>query len=200
MKPEERTKCWHSVIRRAAIPGLTAIGLVCVMGAGAALRNGSEMPGLGIVTMSVVLARYEKWKDMQAMLAQRREIRSKELEKLAGDAEKLKEELAGLESDSTAFLRKQGDLIQKEALLDATTQQYDIELAQSEASQYEAVMKEIGSVVAELAIESGRTVVLQRALEVPEGIWESVLYADPRTDMTEPLIDRLNGRYAREKK
>ena len=177
-----------------------ALGALCIIGASAGLRPAAEAPAIGVVDTSAVLARYEKWQDMQKLLLQRRDIRQKEVEKLTAEVETLGEELEKLTANSTDFLRKQGELIQKEALAKATTQQYEIELRHSEEAQYDGVIKEIGTVLKQLARELELTVVLQRRLEVPEGTWESVLYVAPEADMTERLIERLNAQYARQKK
>jgi Skp family chaperone for outer membrane proteins len=177
-----------------------AVVAVCVVGASAGLRPDAQPPAIGVVDMAEVLSRYSKWQDMQKVLVQRREIRRREIEELAAEIDAIKEKLEKLESNSKEFLRMQAELIKKEALADATTQQYEIELSQSEEAQFDAVMKEISGVVKEMARELDRTVILQRALEVPDGIWESVLYAEPGADITDRLIGRLNTRYAREKK
>ena len=62
------------------------------------------------------------------------------------------------------------------------------------------MLKEIRAVIGQLALDLEKAVVIQRALEVPDGVWQSVLYAERDVDLTDRLIERLNARYARQKK
>jgi Skp family chaperone for outer membrane proteins len=176
-----------------------AAAVLCLLALGAAYQPKTADVGIGIVDVATVLTRYAKWQDMQKVLEERRGRRAEELDALAAEVDALRKELAKLDPDAKAYLEKQGALIQKEALLETTSQQYEIELGVSEEKQYEALIDEVGAAVAEIARERGLAVVLQRALEAPDGVWESVLYAEPRADLTDALIAYLNQKYAERK-
>jgi len=179
---------------------LLPIGFVCVLGAGAALRESPPAGTIGVADVGKIFDSYGKWRDMQKLMGDRREIRGKEIETLASEVDKLRADLEKLDPTSKEYVQAQGLVIQKQALAETMTGQYDLELGRSEEAQYKGVAAEIGVVVGAVAKERGLTIVLQRALDAPEGSWESVLYADPRCDLTDEVTGRLNKQYETEKK
>ncbi len=176
------------------------VALIGILALGAAFREGAPDVTVGVVDLGTVLAKYQKWQDMQKQMQYTRERRGKDLDAMAQEVLELREKLETLDSDSTAYVETQGLLIQKEALLETTSQRYEIETAKSEELQYDRLVDEVTAAAGELAKEMGLGIVLQRALDTPEGTWESVVYVDPRMDLTDRLTERMNKKHAADKK
>jgi Skp family chaperone for outer membrane proteins len=177
------------------------LGVVVVLGAGAAALRESPLAGTtGAVDLGKVFDGSAKWKDMRKLMADRREVQGKEIDGLAAEVEKLKADIEKLDPSSADYVKAQGQIIQKEALVNALSAQYEWELGRSEETQHKAVIDEINAVIGVLAKELGLSLVIQREMENADGIWASVLYVDPRLDLTDRVIVRLNKRYETEKK
>ena len=177
-----------------------AMAAVCILAAGAALHRSASDAAIGVADVGKALSKYEKWRDMQKVLSDRRSAQEKEIQALAREVAELREALEKLDPSAKEYVQKQGLLIQKEAILETRSQQYEIERRRSEQQQYDAVVNGVIAAVGDLAKELGLSVVIQRTLETPEGVWESVLYAEPYVDLTDRLVTYLNEKYEAERK
>ena len=70
---------------------------------------------------------------------------------------------------SLEYKSLQTQLIQKEALIATKSEQYEIDLARSEVSQYDGVSLEIREEIEKLAKERELKVIFQKTLETSEG-------------------------------
>ncbi len=177
-----------------------ACALVIVFLAGAALGPGAGETPAGVVDVNQVFEKSAKWQAMEKILEARRASYQQEIDALAQEVDKLREELEKTAAGSAEFTRLQAELIKKEAYLGSTSQQYDLELGRADTVNYDGFTAELDAAIADLAKESGLALVIQRTLETSEGQWRSVLYADPRADLTARVIDRLNAKHTRETK
>lgn len=171
-----------------------------VLLAGAALQPEGAKLAAGIVDVNRVFEKSAKWQAMEKVLEARRASYQQEIDALAQEVETLRNGLEKAAAGSAEFTRLQAELIKKEAYLGSMSQQYDLELGRADAANYDGFTVELDATIADLAKESGLGLVIQRTLATSEGEWRSVLYADPGADLTARVIERLNTRYAQEKK
>lgn len=169
--------------------------IVVLLALGAAFRPEPGAPAVGVLDTARVFSEAAKWQDIQQLLENRKELRQKEVDALAERVATLRKALEAATPGSEAFIRSQEALIQQEALLASTAEHYELELARADAAHYEGFSDEIETVVALLAKERGMSAVFQKQLDTSEGVWTSVLYADPQADLTPQVIALLNARH-----
>ncbi len=167
--------------------------LAIIFLAGAAARFGPGDCAVGVVDVNQVFEKSTKWQAMTKVLEARKEECQKKLDALSQEVETLRASLEKADRDSSEFTRVQAALIEKEAFLGSTSQQFELELDRADGSNYDGFVAELDATIAAIAKELGLTLVLQRKLDTSEGEWRSVLFADPRADLTVRVVERLNA-------
>ena len=173
--------------------------LAVVLIIGASFKTTTNRPAVGVVNIGEIFDKYNKWRDIGKLLLDRHKIRLEEIESLAQEVEKLKEKLDKMSPETEEYKSTQALLIQNEALVTTKSEHYELDLARSEASQYDGVSLEIKEEIAALAKDLELTIVFQKTLETSEGFWESVVYSSKEIEITDRIIERLNKKYEKSK-
>ncbi len=167
-------------------------------------NRGSNPAGaaIGSIDMDAVFKRYEKVKSSSkeynaALLARKSEL-MKIMDEAQQEAQLLSKETPG----SDEYMRRQSRVTELKARHEAGREQAEQEFAQRQARTTADRLGEIRAVVTALAKAKGLNYVVKVStgprddsapIDVSAAFNHSVVYADPRSDLTEEVIRDLNG-------
>lgn len=161
-------------------------------------------PVFGSIDLDAVFKNYEKVKattdDMQAKAL----LKQQELQKLVADMKAASEKQSSLAPQSPEFKKFDQQLTQMKIQAQAAQEQAQKELSQLEAESLAGLYREIQSMVARVATWRGMTYVVKVSNEpvtaedpnmVMAAMSRTVLFADPRNDITQQVVQFLNSEY-----
>lgn len=176
-------------------------------GTAAATSNGPT-PGLpaviGTIDMDSVFKNYEKVKVSSDDIAAKAMAKQNELQKLVADMKTLAEKQASLSPSSPEFKKLDQQLTQMKITGEAAQESARKELAQVEAEALSALYREIQSMTARVAAWRGMNYVVKVSNEQPSAadpqavmaiLSRTVVYSDPRNDITQQVVQFLNQEY-----
>ena len=176
-------------------------------GTAAATSNGPT-PGLpaviGTIDMDSVFKNYEKVKVSSDDIAAKAMAKQNELQKLVTDMKSLAEKQASLSPTSPEFKKLDQQLTQMKITGEAAQESARKELAQIEAEALSALYREIQSMTARVAAWRGMNYVVKVSNEQPSAadpqavmavLSRTVIYSDPRNDITQQVVQFLNQEY-----
>lgn len=176
-------------------------------GTAAATSNGPT-PGLpaviGTIDMDSVFKNYEKVKVSSDDIAAKAMAKQNELQKLVADMKTLAEKQASLSPSSPEFKKLDQQLTQMKITGEAAQESARKELAQVEAEALSALYREIQSMTARVAAWRGMNYVVKVSNEQPSSadpqavmaiLSRTVVYSDPRNDITQQVVQFLNQEY-----
>jgi RNA polymerase sigma factor (sigma-70 family) len=158
---------------------------------------------IGSIDMDAVFKGYEKAEAIRKQIEAEAGQRKGELGKIMSEAQRVAKELESLQPGSADFKSHDAKLIQLRAQLDVAREQAQREYAERETQALSALYREIQDAIAEVARVKGLVYVVKVSRDPPSGsdanallsaMNRSVVYADPRTDITEEVLRALNGR------
>lgn len=176
-------------------------------GTAAAATNGPT-PGLpaviGTIDMDSVFKNYEKVKVSSDDIAAKAMAKQNELQKLVADMKTLAEKQASLAPTSPEFKKIDQQLTQMKITGESAQESARKELAQIEAEALSALYREIQSMTARVAAWRGMNYVVKVSNEQPSAadpqavmaiLSRTVVYSDPRNDITQQVVQFLNQEY-----
>lgn len=161
-------------------------------------------PVFGSIDMDAVFKNYEKVKATSDEMQAKALAKQQELQKLVADMKAASEKQASLAQQSPEFKKFDQQLTQMKIQAQAAQEQAQKELAQMEAEALAALYREIQSMVARVATWRGMTYVVKVSNEpltasdpnaVMAAMSRTVVYADPRNDITQQVVQYLNVEY-----
>jgi outer membrane protein len=190
----------RGVQRTAANTGGTA--------AAAAPATNGPTPGLpaviGSIDMDSVFKNYEKVKLSSEEIQAKALAKQNELQKLVTDMKALAEKQSSLQPTSPEFKKIDQQLTQMKIQGEAAQQSAQKELAQLEAEALAGLYREIQSMTARVAAWRGMNYVVKVSNEpvtasdpqaVMAAMSRTVVYSDPRNDITQQVVQFLNQEY-----
>lgn len=182
-------------------------------GTGAAANSGASAsnapapaiaPVFGSIDMDAVFKNYEKVKSTSDEMQAKALAKQQELQKMVADMKAAAEKQSSLSPMSPEFKKFDQQLTQMKIQAEAAQQQAQKELAQMEAEALAGLYREIQSMVARVAAWRGMTYVVKVSNEPVTGgdpnavmaaMSRTVVYADPRNDITQQVVQYLNVEY-----
>jgi RNA polymerase sigma factor (sigma-70 family) len=165
---------------------------------------GHSAAPIGSINLDAVFNRYEKVKKSKKEYSDAVVARQNELMKLMNDANEETQILAKLSPGTVDHKKHENRVTELKARHAAAREQSQREFAQREAEMLAAHYEEIQETVAAMAKAKGLTYVVKVSPELrpdpmPNDVTAllncSVVYADPRNDLTEEVIRDLNQRF-----
>lgn len=173
----------------------------------AASAASSTPPGpavFGSVEMNAVLKGYDKFKVLSEEWEAAASAKQRELMQIMQEMKTESDMLAKYTPGSVDFKKAENKITELKAKGEAGRETAQRELALREAEMIATIFNEIQSMVSRVASKKGITYVLQVSTEPVSGsdpnsayraMQRSVLYADPRNDITKDVISYLNYEY-----
>lgn len=172
---------------------------------GAAERPKPPAPAtFGTVDIEGIFKSYEKVKVQQKEFEAAALAKRNELMKIQADAQEEANKLAKLAPGSEDAKKCENKITQCKAQLEAGREQAQREFAIRESEMLAALYKEVQEMVTLMAQYRGMTYVVQVSNEPVSGsnpqsvmaaMAKTVVYADPRNDITKDVVFNLNRRY-----
>ena len=165
---------------------------------------GHSAAPIGSINLDAVFNRYERVKISKKEHSDAVVARQNELMRLVNDANDEGQLLAKLTPGTEDYRKHENRVTELKAQLGAAREQAQREFAQREAETLAAHYEEIQETVAVIAKAKGLTYVVKvspglRPDPMPNDVTAllncSVVYADPRNDLTEEVIRDLNQRF-----
>ncbi len=159
---------------------------------------------IGSINIDAVFDRYKKVAAWRKKLDAAHAVRKNELTKLQSEAQMEKEMISKLQLGSVDHEKHSARLTDLKARYEAGREQSEREFNLRHAEAEATIYKEIQNAVAALAQAKGLTYVVKASptprpdadhSEVSSALQNSVIYADPRNDLTEEVIGELNHRF-----
>ena len=164
-------------------------------------------PVIGTVDVELVFKSYEKVKQSNKEYSAALMARKNELMRIMSEAQEETQMLSKLAPGTEDYRKHENKVTQLKAQHEAGREQAEREFAQRQAQAMATLYNEIQEAVAAQAKAKGLTYVVKvspgpRADSEPNDVStalnRSVVYADPRNDLTEEVIRDLNRRYENE--
>lgn len=161
-------------------------------------------PVFGSIDMDAVFKNYEKVKATSDEMQAKALAKQQELQKMVADMKAAAEKQSSLAQTSPEFKKFDQQLTQMKIQAEAAQQQAQKELAQMEAEALAGLYREIQSMVARVAAWRGMTYVVKVSNEPVTGadpnavmaaMSRTVVYSDPRNDITQQVVQYLNVEY-----
>jgi len=162
---------------------------------------------IAVVDVSKVFNEYQQTKDLNSQFDQRRKEIEAEAEKRREAINQKKLELDAFPPDSPDYLARHKELLRLQIELDVYLRVVEADLRRERKVWMEQTYKQITEAVARLAKQRGYALVLTyEELDTDvadEGalrqqiMLRKVIYADPRVDLTQPVLEELNRQYKR---
>jgi Skp family chaperone for outer membrane proteins len=158
---------------------------------------------IGSIDIDAVFKRYEKVKTSNEEYTAALSARKRELMKIMDDAQQVARMLSRATPGSDEYKRHENRVTELKARHEAGREQAEREFAQRQARTISEHYGEIHEVVAALAKAKGLNYVVKVSTgprnnsapdEVAAALNHSVVYADPRNDLTEEVIPELNDK------
>jgi Skp family chaperone for outer membrane proteins len=162
---------------------------------------------IGSIDIDAVVERYEKTKVSRKEYSAALQARKNELMRIMSEAQEEATMLSKLAPGTEDYRKHENKVTQLKAQHEAGREQAEREFAQRQAQAMATFYNEIQEAVAAQAKAKGLTYVVKvspgpRADSEPNDVLtalnRSVVYADPRNDLTEEVIRDLNRRYINE--
>jgi len=158
----------------------------------------------GTVDMTAVFKGYDKVKASSEEFRVAVESKKKDLMKIMADAQQESEMLAKLAPGSVDYKKHEDRITQLKAQHEALREQSEREFTLREAEMLATLYKEIQAMVGRVAQYRGMTYVIRVSNDPVTGqnpnsammaIERTVVYADPRNDITNDVVYNLNRNY-----
>ncbi len=159
---------------------------------------------IGSVDIDAVMKRYEKAQELTERLRTTMDIRRLELMKLEGQAHEELELMQKLQPGSADYRKREDRISELKAKMEACREQAQREFTSRESQSMATLFQEIQETIAAVARSKGFNYVVKvspgprsdsNPNDVTNALSRSVLYADPRNDITEEVIRDLNRRF-----
>ncbi len=156
------------------------------------------------VDLGAIMKGYDKFKEISETIKAEGLARKKQLDDIRLRGQQVGREMQSLAIGSAEYKLKDNELTKLQAELSAEGEKAQREFAQKEAESMATVYKEVQACVARVAQFLSYTHVLQVSNEPVNGAnpdaamaaWgRSVIYHDPKSDITEIVLYNLNGEY-----
>jgi outer membrane protein len=184
-----------SGVRKAANPSTTASGPK----APAAIA-----PVIGTIDLDVVLKNYDKVKATSKEFNAAMMLRRGELQKIEAEARQEAEYLSKLSPGTDDYRKRENRITELRAKMEAGREQAEREFSLRQAETFATLYKEIQAMVARVAQWRGMTYVMRVSNAPPSGtepnsvlaaLNNTMVYADPRNDITNDVVYYLNRTY-----
>jgi outer membrane protein len=161
-------------------------------------------PVVGTVDMGAVFKGYEKVKVLGEEFKAAAMAKQNELLKIGTEAQQEADMLQKLDSRSADYKKREDKITQLKAQLDAGREQAQRDFSLREAEMLATVYKEIQDMVGRIAQYRGMTYIMKVSNDPVAGnnpnavmaaIEKTVVYSDPRNDITRDVIFNLNRQY-----
>jgi outer membrane protein len=165
-----------------------------------------EPARIGWIDLDKVMREYKKVKFTSAEFTKDAEKKRIQLDRLNSELRQVTKELEAMAPNSNDFKAKESKFTQLKAQLDAEQNQAQIEFARREAELLGTIYKEVQDMAAAVARYKKMSYVMRVSNEsitaaepksVIAAMARTVVYADPKCDITEMVILNLNDRYER---
>ena len=192
-----------SVVALACCIGLTAPAMGQNQPAAAAAPAALPVK-IGLVDMARVFKEYNKFSDMRASLQGEMEAALADAKKIAGDAEKVKEELKLLKPGSAEYIKRESDLAQLSSDFETKRKIANLNYQRKEAEIFQDIYVDAVGVIKLYAEHFKFSMVMRfnsadldksNPTSVVNGLNKLVIYHRPQDDITDAVIDYLNRKY-----
>ena len=192
-----------SVVALACCIGLTAPAMGQNQPAAAAAPAALPVK-IGLVDMARVFKEYNKFSDMRASLQGEMEAALADAKKIAGDAEKVKEELKLLKPGSAEYIKRESDLAQLSSDFETKRKIANLNYQRKEAEIFQNIYVDAVDVIKLYAEHFKFSMVMRfnsadldksNPTSVVNGLNKLVIYHRPQDDITDAVIDYLNRKY-----
>jgi outer membrane protein len=182
-----------SGVRKAANPGTTATG-----------PKPPIPPLIGTVDLDVVLKNYDKVKASSKEFNAAMLVRRGELQKIEAEARQEAEYLSKLTPGTDDYRKRENRITELKAKMEAGREQAEREFSLRQAETMATLYKEIQAMVARVAQWRGMTYVVKVSSTPVAGtdpnsvlaaLNNTMVYADPRNDITNDVVHYLNRMY-----
>jgi Skp family chaperone for outer membrane proteins len=168
-------------------------------------------PVVAVADLKKIFDSYQKAKDLDAQITENFKTRDEEINRMKEDAQALLEEKLDTDPADPAFAEYEEQLFLLRKQIEYEMKRLAHDLAAESADATELVYNEIRAIIAKISEEDGIDLVLKvdspniggsdRMAVINRKIDNRpVLYSNPKMDITQQIIDRLNADYAAEKK
>lgn len=191
---------------------MTLISILAVTASMMIGQPGSQPTRIAVVNIPVISEKYTKTKDLETSFdARRKELniqRDAKRDKIERLQRSLREEL---KPGTDTFIQRQKELVMAEAEMQWFVDFESIKVERGLADALRGIYQDIQTIVREVANDSGIDVVLSSDF-LPESLPESsaqlrqqillqkVVYFNPRLDITDEVVIRLNAKYESQKR
>jgi outer membrane protein len=161
-------------------------------------------PVLGTIDLDVVLKNYKKYDQLSKEFQSAMLVRRGELQKIDGEARQVAEMMQKLTPGSEDFRKHENRLTELRAKMDAGKEQAEREFTLRQAETMATLYREMQAMVARVAKWRGMTYVVKVSNRpitgtdpnsVMAAMGEAMIYADPRNDITNDVVQYLNYYY-----
>jgi outer membrane protein len=142
---------------------------------------------IGYVDLSSTFDKYEKTKVYDESLASVQGVKEKELEKIAGEIKAIEDKMSLLSEKEKAS--KQQEMEAKNKKLKDMSQQIALDLRKERDEKLKEILQDIEKIVQSYAQKNGFDFILNDRV---------LLYGAASADVTQDIIDLLNGGYKQE--
>jgi Skp family chaperone for outer membrane proteins len=175
--------------------------------AGSTTANGPKPPVppvFGTIDLDVVLKNYKKFEALSKEFQSAMLVRRGELQKIDSEARQVVEMMQKLTQGTQDYRKQENRLTELQAKLEAGKQQAEREFSLRQAETMATLYKEIQAMVARVAKWRGMTYVVKVSNRpitgtdpnsVMAAMGEAMIYADPRNDITNDVVQYLNYYY-----
>ena len=159
---------------------------------------------IGSIDMDTVLKNYDKFKVASETLRAEAMARYNDLMKLTTEGKQEQEKLARLTPGSLDAKKAEDKITQIKAQIEAGRENSQREFAQKEAETMATIYGEIADMAAGVAKQRGMNFIVKYTDMKPQGtdpdsvmaaMSRTILYADPKVDITKDTITYLNYKY-----
>lgn len=159
---------------------------------------------IGSIDMEAVFKSYEKVKVTSDEMQAKALAKQNELQKLVADMKAAAEKQQSLAPNSPEYKKFDQQLTQMKIQGQATQEQIQKEMAEMEAAALATLYREVQSMVSRVATYRGMTYVVKVSNEplsasepnaVMSAMSRTVVFADPRNDITQQVVQYLNIEY-----
>lgn len=170
-------------------------------------QPGSQPTRIAVVNIPVISEKYTKTKDLEASFDARRKELNNQRDAQRNKIERLQRSLREeLKPGTDTFIQRQKELVMAEAEMQWFVDSESIKVERGLAEALRGIYQDIQTIVREVASDSGIDVVLSSDLlpnSLPESsaqmrqqiLLQKVVYFNPRLDITDKVVTRLNAKY-----
>jgi outer membrane protein len=161
-------------------------------------------PVIGTVDLDFIFKNYEKVKVTEREFAEAIKIRRGDLMKLENDARQEAEMMKNMTPGSEDFRKHENKITDLKAKMEAQREQAEREFTLRNAERMATLYKEVQTAVGRVAQWRGMTYIIKVSNAPISGsdpntvmaaMYQSVLYADPRNDISNDVVHYLNRWY-----